>query len=162
MKTLIIYFSYGRNTARIADMLKSGLDAQTLEIKYLKEKKRRGAGKFIWALFQMFHNRKPKIKPYEVDINAWDLIILGTPVWGSGPSPVMRSFLDQTKISGKKIALFCTHAGSMGNCNDQLEAMLPGNTVLGKTDFLFKKGCDPEQLKQKADEWIREIAEAGK
>ena len=155
MKTIIIYYSLEGNCALVADFLKSSLDAETLEIKTLKDKKRSKAGTFLWGLSQMFFNKNPDLKPFEFNANSWDLIILGTPVWGGGPAPAIRSFLSKVDIRGKKVALFCCHAGGMGMIIETLKSLLYGNTFIGEIDFNKPAKADSDELKQKIEEWVK-------
>ena len=157
MKTIIVYYSLEGNCALIADSLKTALGAEALEIKTQNDKKRSKKGLFFWGLFQMIFNRRPALKTFEFDVNAWDLIILGTPVWGGEPAPAMRSFLDKVDISGKKIALFCCHAGGMGKTMNILKGLLHGNTITTQIDFKSPSKAESTELKRKIDEWVKVI-----
>ena len=154
MKTLIVYFSYAGNTALAAEHLKAALNAETLELKLSNEKKRTKPGKFFWAMSLMF-SKKAMLKPYNVDINAYDLVVLGTPVWGGHPSPVIAAFLNQTKFHGKKIALLCCHASGPGKVFDEFTTLLPENTIIGKIDLHSPSKMQVTELKQKIDEWVK-------
>ena len=157
MKAIVIFYSLDGNSAQVAEMLKSSLNAEILEIKTLDEKKRTGARKMFWGVGQVMFKKKPALKPYSLEINAWDLIILGTPVWAGSPAPAMISFLDKEKISGKKIALFCCHAGGMGEALKKFQALLPGNTVIGEIDFFNPAKAEKTEVKQKVDEWAKTL-----
>ena len=157
MKTAIIYYSFEGNSAYIADIMKSVLEADVFEIKTTDTKKRTGFAKFFWGGSQVFFHKKPALLPLEVDINAYDLFILGTPVWAGSPAPAMVSFLSETKISGKKLALFCCHAGGKGKVFDKFRALLPGNTFAGEIDFLNPAKRRNDALKQEIGEWLKAI-----
>ena len=157
MKTLVIFYSLEGNCALIADILKSSLNAEVLEIKLQDERKRSRFGKFFWALSLTFSKKKIALKPYTVNIENYDLIILGAPVWAGAPAPIMASFLDQTKITGKKTGLFCTHGGGVRNALEKFETLLPGNTIAGKIDFVNPSQADKAGLKQKIDDWVKTL-----
>ena len=155
MKTLIAYFTYGGNTGMVAGLLKSALNADVHEIKLLNQRKRFGPGKFFWALSQVFGNKRPALKPHAVNINSYDLVILGTPVWAGFPSTPVFSFLDQTEIKGKKVALFCCHGGQPGQAMEKLKtAVGSGNTITGEIDFHNPAKSRTEELKKKVDDWV--------
>jgi flavodoxin len=155
MKTLIVYFSYEGNSALIAELIKAALpEADTLELKPVDDKKREGLAKFAWGGMQVMTHAKPKLKPYTAAIDQYDLIILGTPVWAGSYSPAMASFLSQTKISGKKLALFCCHAGGKGKALDKLKAALAGNTVVGEIDFNNPRKLDREETARRIQGWV--------
>lgn len=157
MKTLVIYYSYEGSTALIAETIKAALDADVFEIKTRDTKKRTGFAKYVWGGFQVLTHKKPALLPVSTDINAYDLIILGTPVWAASPAAPIFSFLSGTKITGKKIALFCCNAGGKGKVFEKLRALLPGNTFAGEIDFVNPAGEENSGLKQKIDEWIKTL-----
>ena len=157
MKTVIVYYSYEGSCAIVAGIIKNALNADVFEIKTVDEKKRTGFAKYFWGGKQVIFNNKPALRPLSVDINAYDLVILGTPVWAGSPAPAMVTFLDNAKISGKKLALFCSHGGGMGKVFDKIKALLPGNTFAGEINFLYAIKSDPAELKQKIGEWVKAI-----
>ena len=157
MKTLVVYYSLSGNCRVVADVLKSSLGAEVLEIKTLKNKKRTKVGKFLWGLSLIARKKRPALKPHTVNINDFGLIILGTPVWAWSPSLVMLSFLEKTKISGKKIALFCCHGGGMGKAMEEFKAKLSGNTIVGEIDFANPAHAGGAELNQKIDEWAKTL-----
>jgi len=153
VKILIAFYSYSGSTAAVAGLLKSCMNADSLEIKTKDQKKRRGPAKFFWAVSVMMGKKKPALMPYTLNIKNYDLIILGTPVWAGKPSKVFTTFLEQAKITGKKIALYCCHAGGPGETLAKLKALLPENTIIGEKDFAKAAKTNPAELKQKVEEW---------
>ena len=157
MKTAVIYYSFEGNCALVAETIKAALNADLFEIKTAKSKKRTGFLKYVWGGGQAVMGIKPAILPLSVDINAYDLVILGTPVWAASPAPAMVSFLSKTKITGKKLALFCCHAGGKGKALDKFKARLPGNTIAGEIDFFIPAREEKAVLQQKIGEWVKTL-----
>ena len=157
MKTAVIYYSFEGNCAMVAKIIKEALNADIYEVKTIDKKKRTGFAKYLWGGFQAITHKKPELEPLPIDISTYDLIILGTPVWAASPSPAMYSFLSKTKITGKKIALFCCHAGGKGKIFGKFRALLPGNTIAGEIDFENAASGESAQLKQKIDEWVKSL-----
>ena len=157
MKTAVIYYSYQGNCALVAEAIKTELNAEVFEVKTVDTKRRKGFPLILWGVLQVMTKKKPELQPLSIDINAFDLIILGVPVWAGSPAPAMVSFLDKTEIKGKKIALFCCHGGGKGNAFDKFKALLPGNTIAGEIDFVnpVKEGRAP--LKEKIGEWTKTL-----
>ena len=136
MKTLIVYYSYEGNCASIVGKIKAALpDADTLRLSTNDDAARSGFAKYVWGGKQVFCGKTPALKPYTVDASAYELIIIGTPVWAWSCAPAMRSFLEGTKIEGKRIALFCCHGGGKGKTLEKLKKTLPGNTFAAEADF---------------------------
>ena len=159
MKTAVIYYSFEGNCGLAAKVIKDALNADIYEIKTIDKKKRTGFAKYLWGGFQAIMKKKPELEPLSIDINAYDLIILGTPVWAGSPAPAMFSFLCGTRIIGKKVALYCCHGGGKGKVFDKLKALLPlpGNTIVGEIDFNSPAKGDNAALKQKIAEWAKTL-----
>ena len=160
MKTAVIYYSYEGNSALIAKTIKATINADIFELKTADTKKRKGFAKYVWGGAQVIFRKKPALIPFSIDLNAYDLIILGTPVWAGSPAPAMNSFLSKTTITGKNLALFCCYAGGKGKVFDKFKALLPGNTIAGEIDFVNAAQKDSAELKQTIGEWLKTIGAA--
>ena len=157
MKTAVIYYSFGGNCALVAETIKAAIGADTFEVKTKNAKKRTGFAKYFWGGAQAVFGIKPPIVPLTVDISAYDLVILGTPVWAASPAPAMVSFLNKTVIKGKKIAIFCCHSGGMKKTLEKFKALLKGNTIVGEIDFQNAAKNGRTGLKPKIEEWVKSI-----
>ena len=158
MKTAVIFYSYEGNSVLVADIIRAALKADVFEIKTKDTKKRDGFAKYAWGGSQVVMGKKPELKPLSVDLDAYDLIILGTPVWAWSPSPAIVSFIAERKISGKKLALFCCHGGGPGKTLEKLKALLKGNTIAGEIDIMYPSKMDKEELKKKIGDWVKLLA----
>jgi flavodoxin len=157
MKTAIIYYSYEGNCALVAKTAGDFLGADVFEIKTEDDKKRAGFSKYLWGGGQALMKKKPAVLPVGADVNAYDLIILGTPVWAGAPAPAVVSFLDGAGITGKKLALFCCHGGGKRRALEKLRGLLPGNTFAGEIDFKNPARDDGDGLKRKIHEWVKTL-----
>jgi len=157
MKTAVIYYSYNGASAHVAEIIKAELNADIFRIETLDSKKRKGISLMFWGGGQVVMGKKPPLKPLSVNISAYDLVILGTPVWAGSPAPALLSFLSANSVAGKKIALFCCHGGGMGEALNKLKALLGGNTVIGEIDFKNAAKMDRAELKQKISEWAKNL-----
>jgi len=159
MKTAVVYYSLNGNCALIAEELKSKLDADLLRLHTEDEttrkgRPRRGLMQFLWAVGVMKGIKKAPLKPYTFAPAAYDLIIIGAPVWAGSPAQPVRAFLAGTGITGKKIALFVCHGGGAGKSLEKFKALLPGNSIVAETDFVVPKK-NSEKAKQHAADWAK-------
>jgi flavodoxin len=157
MKTLVVYFSYTGSCGLAAEVLKNSLNADVLELKLADDKERKGLAKYIWGGKQVFSHIKPPLKPYRADWQGYDLIIIGGPVWAGSLSPALATFLDGTRISGKKIALFCFYMGSLGRFFEQAKAVLAGNTVVGERGFTLPSGANRAEALENVRAWAQSL-----
>ena len=135
MKTAVVFYSSDGNCALVAEQFKTNLNADLLRLEVEGEKKRGFLSKLFWGCGMVFSGKKPPLKPYSFDPAAYDLIILGAPVWAGHPAPPIKTFLSQTPITGKKVVFFICHAGGDGNSLMKFDEMLPGNEIVDAMDY---------------------------
>ena len=156
MKTAVVFYSYDGNCSFAAEQMGMLLNGELVPIQTVDQKRRRGFAKMFWGVMQVMSGKLPPLKPSNFNAEAFDLIILGTPVWASSPAPAMKAFLSQAKLSGKKIALFACHAGGMGKAMEIFKTMLKDNTVVSEIDFNSPLK-NREKVKQQIEEWAKTL-----
>jgi len=157
MKTAIVFYSLDENCHFIAKQLKKALNADLIRLETVDSKKRGKIGKIIWGVAMVMFKKMPPLKPYNFDPSAYDLIIMGVPVWGGTPAPPIRTFLSQTKISGKKIALFISHGGEPGKAIDEFKALLEGNTFVGELELKDPIKSEITETVHRLENWAKEL-----
>lgn len=153
---IIIYYSLEGSTRLIAQTIAQSLDADILELKPLKEINPKGFLKYFWGGRQVVFKEKPKLEFFSKNPLAYEIIIIGTPVWAFTYTPSIRSFLAQIKLRNKKVGLFCCHEGNKGKTLENLAKELLENIIIGQMDF-FNVEKDKEQNIQKAKDWALSI-----
>ncbi|MHA1743012.1 MAG: flavodoxin family protein [Candidatus Heimdallarchaeota archaeon] len=157
MRTLTIYYSKTGNTKLVAETIAKEIKSELLAIKPKKEIKSTGFLLYFRGGFQSITKRKIEIEEPKIDINNFDLIFLGTPVWAWNLNPVVRSFLETIPIKNKKICLFCCCASSGKGVLKDLEQILEGNEILGKREFIEPLKNDTEKAISDAKKWAKEM-----
>jgi flavodoxin len=158
MNILILYFSYSGNCDFVAQQIKAQTSATLLRLELQDEKKHTGFLKYLWGGRMVMMNKKPALKPFTIDVNQYDLIIIGTPVWAGSPSPVFRSFFEQQPVTGKKIALFCCYAGNYGKTFATLKSTLPGNEFVGEIDFANPSTQKAPEFSKRLKDWLASLS----
>ena len=158
MKTAIIYYSLDGNSRLTANIIRDEVQGDIYEIETLDNKKRRGLYKVAWGVFQVMRNKIPPIRPQNIDLNAYDLIILGSPVWAGSPAPALVSFIKETSISGKRLALFCSHAGSIEEFFSSTRNLLPDNSFAGELAIKNPAKMDRENLQKIIKDWVKTLS----
>lgn len=73
---------------------------------------------------------RPEVLNMDIDINAYDEIILGFPIWWYVAPTIVNTFLEKYNFSGKKITLFATSGGSgFGNTVRELQTSAPDSVI---------------------------------
>ena len=114
MKDLIVYFSLEGKTEYVVNKIKEINNADVLKLVPKKAYSDKGFSKFLWGGKSAVMGEKPKLEEYTVDLDAYDRIILGFPVWASTFTPPLRTFICDNidTIKNKRIAAFACQGGS--------------------------------------------------
>lgn len=123
-KKLVAYFSATGKTAKVAEKLAAGIDADLYEIKpevkYTKADLNWMNKKSRSSVEMNDKSIRPTIVTGDVDVSGYDTIYLGFPIWWYVAPTLINTFLEAYDFTGKKIALFAT-SGSSGFVNTMAE-----------------------------------------
>jgi flavodoxin len=157
MKTAVIFYSLNGNCTFVAEEIKLKLNSDLIQLQIKDEKKRRGIFKFFWCCGLMVSRKSPPLKPYTFDPSVYDLIIIGAPVWASSPAAPIKTFISETGIIGKKIALFVCHAGGKGDALEKFKTLLSGNEIASEADFITPAKKKREDVKKQIADWVTRL-----
>lgn len=154
-KRLVAFFSASGNTRKIAEMIAEAGNADLHEIipktAYTKEdldwmnKKSRSSVEMNDKKF------RPEIISTDVDISAYDVIILGFPIWWYVAPTIINTFLETYDFSGKRIVLFATSGGSgFGNTVKELQPSAPNALI---TEGRLFNGTGRQEI----NEWVKTL-----
>ena len=143
-KTLVAYYSragenyFGGayksievgNTAVIAKIIADETHGDIFEIKSAREYSNNYTKCTEEAKEDLHANLRPQLIDDIQNIDQYDTIYLGYPMWwGTCPMPVF-TFLEAHDFQGKKIVPFCTHEGSgLGSSTSDIKKSTPHATV---------------------------------
>ncbi|WP_177217091.1 flavodoxin [Pedobacter insulae] len=156
-KTLIIYFSHSGNTKQIAEWVQGKINTGIVliepEIPYpsgyqqtIDEMSRQNKGKIL-----------PSFKKVDVNIQDYDTIFFGYPVWDMRLPPVVRTFLRDNDFSGKTILPFNSHAGyGTGKSVSEIKEFAPKAKV---ADAFSIKDSNVKDAKKEVERWINQMFE---
>lgn len=159
MKTIVIYYGYGKHTRMIAERVKEKLDCDILEIK----PKVPYSSDYQTVVNETEDNLQtketPEIENIDINLDNYDKVILGTPVWWYTITPPIRTFLTKYDLSGKIIYPFATNAGWLGSTFDEIRELCKGTI---KEEMNIKFTVDHVENKlvtsdEKIDDWINKI-----
>jgi flavodoxin len=103
-------------------------------------------------------NARPAVKTHIADINVYDVIYFGYPIWWRTMPQIMLTFLEQHNLSGKMIIPFCTHEGSgSGRSVNDLRKKLPESRLL---DGLAVRGSEVKNAQKEVNAWVDKTMKA--
>ena len=139
MKTLVAYFSASGNTKSVAENLAKIIEGELFEIEptnpytvadldYMDKQSR------TTIEMEDKHSR-PSIKNKINNIEEYDKIIIGFPVWWYTAPRIINTFIEENDLKGKSIYIFVTSGGSSfgGSLKDLKESYPTLNFISGKT-----------------------------
>ncbi|PID58798.1 flavodoxin [candidate division KSB3 bacterium] len=157
MKKIVIFYSFEGNTRLIANTIAKTVDADILELTPKDEIQSTGIMKYVWGGKAALMNAKPALLPYDKNIQEYDLLFIGTPVWAWTFAPPLNTFLATEVFVNKKIALFCCHGGGKGKIFRKMAKVLTQNQILGEADFKDPLKHHTEANLEKAKKWAERI-----
>ena len=154
-KRLVAYFSASSTTKKVAEMLAEAAKADLYEIEpkvpytradldWMNKKSR--------SSVEMNDKKiRPEIAEENLDMSAYDEILLGFPIWWYVAPTIINTFLEKYDLTGKKIILFATSGGSgFGNTVQELQPSAPGAEIVeGK---LLNRAD-----KQEIEDWVKTL-----
>ena len=114
-KVLICYFSASGTTKRVAESIASAINGDLFEIepkeKYTDEDLN-WMNKQSRSSIEMNENIKPEIVIKDINLDDYETVLLGFPIWWYKEPTIIDKFLDEYDMSGKKIYVFVTSGSS--------------------------------------------------
>ena len=125
MASAILYYSLTGTTKAMAEKQAAETGADVFEIREVKN--RNGFTAFIPGCPQARGAKSSAIVPPEVDLAAYDEIVIMGPIWAGRPAPAVNAMAGLLP-AGKTVSIICTAGGGTGD--------------LSKTaDLVTARGC---------------------
>lgn len=151
--TLVAYFSATGNTEGIAQRLQAILDAGLYEIvpaePYSDDDLNYNASDCRANQEQNDPDARPAIEGSVEDMDSYDVIFLGYPIWWGEAPRIISTFLESYDLTGKTIVPFCTSGSSgIGSSAEHLAALAGSATWLEGVRF------NPSASQEEVAAWV--------
>lgn len=158
MKKIVVYYSYTGNTKKIANMIKEKLNCDILELTPKIPFSTDYQAVVDEYQNNSIQNKSVEINDIKIDLNQYDEIIVGTPVWWYTIFPVIRTFLTKYDLTGKTIKPFATNAGWLGHTFQEIQKLCPNSKVEDEMNIVFESYSDKLKTGEKEiDNWIDKL-----
>lgn len=140
-KILVTYFSASGVTKSVAKRLANIVNGDLYEIEPKEsytDEDLDWRNKQSRSSLEMKNNEsRPEIILKNIDIDNYDTILIGFPIWWGVAPRVVNTFIESINLNGKTIIPFCTSGGSgMSYCENDLRKTYPNfNWKQGKRLF---------------------------
>jgi menaquinone-dependent protoporphyrinogen IX oxidase len=123
-RALVVYFSRTGKVRRVAQAIAEELGADGEEI--VDTRNRRGPLGLLSAARDAVLRRTARIEEPVHDPAAYDLVVIGTPVWGWSPSAPVRGYLARVRGRLPDVAFFAVARGQGAGRAVRVMASLAG------------------------------------
>ena len=154
-KVLVAYYTRTGNTRVIARQISRALGADIFEIATVDPYPEDYKQQVAVAEQQRESGFEPALAATVPDIESYETVFLGFPIWGMTAPSVIRSFLSKHDLSGKTLVPFITHGGyGIGQSLKVLADHAPGARLVDG----FSKQCDQErQTLEEVTGWLGRV-----
>lgn len=129
-KSLIVYFSRTGTTESLANKIKSITGSDIVKLETVEPYPEDYDEVVEIADRELSENARPEIQPEIDNIEQYDTIYIGYPIWWGTMPMAMFTFIESYDLSGKTIAPFCTSASTgIGTSVRDLTEALPDSNV---------------------------------
>ena len=154
-KVLIVYFSWGGNTRAVAKHIHDLTGADMIEVETVIPYPESYEDVIKIAPDELANDYRPELKTKVDNMDEYDTLIVGTPIWGGHLAPAMKSFLASYDLKGKYIAPFCTHGGSgTANSVNDIRSVSPDSNIL---ESMAIYGSRAETSRNEVEKWLLQI-----
>ncbi|MCR5741552.1 MAG: hypothetical protein K6G38_03755 [Gammaproteobacteria bacterium] len=161
-KTLVVYYSMGGNTERIAERISNAKGFDVVRLNPVEKYNTHFSVSLVQRVkMEVTDGYRPALEDLGVDLKEYSRIIIGTPTWWYTMASPVLSFLSLPDVNNKIIVPFQTHGGWPGHALDDIKRVLRNSSC--QVEDLFKieyDGDDPRIQKtsdKEIDEWINSL-----
>ena len=155
-KVLVVYFSQSGNTQKLAKLISDRVGGDFVRIETVQTYPTEYNELADFAKNERDNNIKPELKNLGINIDDYDTIFIGYPIWWYQMPMPMYTFFDTYSFDGKTIVPFNTHEGSGdGGTYDDIKKLEPNSKVL--EGLPIRGGDMTSDQSSKVDNWLKEL-----
>ena len=155
-KTLVIYYSLSGRTKDIALQIQNLTNADIYEIKP-KEEIKSGPALYLTSKKQISSGEYPEIVNDFPNIEEYNTIFVGSPIWWYTAAPVVLEFLKEFDFQNKNVVPFSTQGSNYGTFFEDFKAKAKNANILKGEAFNNLDSSYNEQVKNKIISWLNSL-----
>lgn len=152
-KILVVYFSATGTTKPFAEYAAEILNADIYEIVPEEPYTEADLAYYTNCRADQEQNDpsvRPAISGSVENMEDYDIIVLGYPIWHGQAPRIISTFLESYDFSGKTVIPFCTsHSSGIGSSADNLHSLCPDSTVWAEG-----RRFEAETSRSTIEEWL--------
>ena len=152
---LVLYFSMSGNTEAVANIIHDEVGGDIIKLETKEEYPKDYDELLDYAQEEQRDHARPELATTIDNIDDYDIIFLGYPIWWTDMPMPIYTFLDEYDLSGKTIAPFITHGGSgLSGTPATIREEEPNATV---TEGLAIYGSRAQNSRDQIIDWLNNI-----
>ncbi len=157
MKTLIAYYSQSGQTKRMAEVIAEKLSADLYEIIPTRTYNDDMWKAWDEAQVERQENKYPELKGGMPDLSGYDMILIGTGIWGYTMANPVTSFIRQMDFAGKTMSAFWTFYDHDEKADEDFRGCLKGAKYVKGLPLPRSLTSSKERTSDAMDQWIRTL-----
>lgn len=160
-KILVAYFSHTQTTEKVAREIQRKTGGDLFRIETVRDYPAEHRELVDFAEKERDANARPALKSTVGDMDSYDVVFLGYPIWWYTLPMPLFTFLESYDFSGKTIIPFCTHGGSrLSGTEDVIKKIHPKANILeGLAVHRDRIGNGPDNGAEKpVAEWLSKLS----
>ena len=151
MKTAVVYYSLTGNADFAAKQIAEKLNADLIRLEPEKAYPDSGFRKFFWGGKSAVMGETPALAGQPFQLQDYDCVILGTPVWAGTFAPPLRTLIraNAGKWQDKQMAAFVCSGGGLGKALDKLKAELGISAFAAELSLIDPKARPSQENERK-------------
>lgn len=156
-RTLVVYFSYGGNTQKLAKEVSDQVGGTFRRIEPVVAYPE-GDELYDYTEEEQANDGRPEIKDLDIDISQYDTIFIGYPIWWYTYPQIILTFFDEYDLSNKTIVPFVTHGGSaMSGTEEDMREYLKDKNVTVLDGLAVSRNVISEDQSETVSTWLTEL-----
>jgi Flavodoxins len=135
-KAIIIYYSLTNNTRTVAEFIRQNTGFAMEEIELVQPYTAHYEELVDQTRDELRRGYLPPLHPLKANLDEYDIIFVGSPMWIYTLSLPVMSFLKENDLSGKTVVPFCTRGTSPADpLFDKVAELCPNSRILRGFDI---------------------------
>ncbi len=156
MKTIMVYFSNTGTTEKVANYISEELNTDIFKIKatkpYTSEDLNYNNSSSRANIEQNDINARPEIENKIQNIEQYNVVYLGYPIWWGQAPRIISTFLESYDFSEKTIIPFCTsHSSGIGSSDENF------HSFADNAQWVSGKRFSNEVSENEIIEWLKDV-----
>ena len=155
---LVAYYSQSGQTKRMAEMIAEKTGADMYEIVPVRTYNDDMWKAWDEAQIERQENKYPSLRGELPDISGYDMILIGTGVWGYTMANPVTTFVREMDFTGKEVSAFWTFYDHDEKINNDMKDALKGAEYITGLPLPRSVTASKEKTSKAMDQWIQTLS----